>query len=456
MINNKSPLSTPDSYKGIKQAIWAYFFLLLFEGALRKWVLPGLATPLLIIRDPLALWIIICVWQKGLMPKSLYLSVMVIIGALGILTAMFLGHGNLAVAVFGARILLIQFPLIFAIGRIFNRDDVVKIGKVLLWISIPMAVLIALQFYSPQSAWVNIGIGGDTEGGGFSGAMGFFRPPGTFSFTNGNSLFFGLVATFVIYFWLNPKEVSRYLLIMASLAVMMAIPLSISRTLMFTIGVSLVFAVVGASRNSEYAGKIILASILLFGCVFLLSQLSFIQTSMNVLNSRFENASDSEGGLEGTLVTRYLGGMIRPFIDSSEQPFFGYGIGMGTSVGAQLVTGKVSYLIDEGECGRLFGEMGLIMGLGIILVRLGLCFKLLIFSYKNLVGGDMLPWILLSFGLLNIPQGQWSQPTSLGFSVLIGGLLFAAMRKTAPGLIMSENVVFQEGTVSHPIDLELS
>lgn len=100
--------------------------------------------------------------------------------------------------------------------------------------------------------------------------------------------------------------------------------------------------------------------------------------------------------------------------------------------------------------------MGLIMGLGIILVRLGLCFKLLIFSYKNLVGGDMLPWILLSFGLLNIPQGQWSQPTSLGFSVLIGGLLFAAMRKTAPGLIMSENVVFQEGTVSHPIDLELS
>ena len=39
-------------YAFIKKLIWAYFLLLLFEGALRKWFLPGLSQGLLIIRDP--------------------------------------------------------------------------------------------------------------------------------------------------------------------------------------------------------------------------------------------------------------------------------------------------------------------------------------------------------------------------------------------------------------------
>ena len=89
----------------------------------------------------------------------------------------------------------------FAIGAIFTVDDVIKVGKVTLWISIPMAVLIGLQFYSPQSAWVNRGVGGDESGAGFTGALGYFRPPGTFSFTNGNAFFFALVSHVCILFF---------------------------------------------------------------------------------------------------------------------------------------------------------------------------------------------------------------------------------------------------------------
>ena len=33
--------------------IWAYLWLLLFEGAIRKWIAPGLDAPLLVIRDPI-------------------------------------------------------------------------------------------------------------------------------------------------------------------------------------------------------------------------------------------------------------------------------------------------------------------------------------------------------------------------------------------------------------------
>ena len=41
----------------LRSLIWLYFWLLIFEGALRKWVAPALSAPLLVIRDPLVLLI---------------------------------------------------------------------------------------------------------------------------------------------------------------------------------------------------------------------------------------------------------------------------------------------------------------------------------------------------------------------------------------------------------------
>ena len=156
-----NPNKEIDKNQLIKRGIWVYFILLIIEGGLRKWVLPGLATPLLIVRDPVALWIICMALKKGLLPSSLFMSGMALIGMIGTFTAIFIGHGNLSIALFGARILLLHFPLIFVIGNIFNPRDVEKMGEILLYISLPMVLLIAAQFYSQQSAWVNRGIGGD-------------------------------------------------------------------------------------------------------------------------------------------------------------------------------------------------------------------------------------------------------------------------------------------------------
>src|ERR1700690_2343488 len=41
----------------LRRMIWLYFALLIAEGALRKWIVPSLSTPLLVIRDPLVLLI---------------------------------------------------------------------------------------------------------------------------------------------------------------------------------------------------------------------------------------------------------------------------------------------------------------------------------------------------------------------------------------------------------------
>src|SRR5665213_271521 len=131
-----------DSYPAIKNGIWFYFILLIFEGGLRKWVLPGLAAPLLIIRDPVAIWLIVMAWKRGLLKPNFSLSATFAISIIGLVTALLYGHGNLLVGIYGVRTLLLHFVVIFIIGNVFNRDDVLKIGKAMLWITIPMTVLL--------------------------------------------------------------------------------------------------------------------------------------------------------------------------------------------------------------------------------------------------------------------------------------------------------------------------
>jgi len=423
-----TPANDPNLW--LKRGIWIYFLLLIFEGALRKWFLPALATPLLVVRDPIAIWLIFTAWDKRLLPSSPLLNGMIGVGIAAILTALLFGHGNLFVAIFGARILLVHFPLIFVIGRVFDRADVLKLGNILLWLSIPMALLVALQFFSPQSAFVNRGVGGDTAGAGFSGAMGYLRPPGTFSFTNGTHLFFGLTGAFVLYFWLNPKGINKLMLCGATIGLIAVIPLSISRSLAFTLAVVAAFALFTVIRKPQNLIRVLLACIGFGVIMAVLGNFRFFQTATDAFVYRFTTASFSEGGLRGTLTGRFLGGILGSISKSLEQPFFGYGIGMGTNVGSMLLTGDRKFLIAEEEWGRLIGEMGALLGFSAIIIRLLLSLKLFAFSFRYLKEGETLPWILLGFGLTVIPQGQWAQPTALGFSVLIGGLIIASTRNT--------------------------
>ena len=412
----------------LKNGIWAYYLLLIFEGALRKWIFPGLSMPLLVVRDPLALWLVLLCWREGLLPKNGFLTAMVFVASVSVVTTIFLGHGNAAVAIYGARILLFHFPMIFVLASVFTREDVLQMGKMTLLISIPMTLLIAAQFFSPQSAFVNRGLGGDAEGGGFSGALNFMRPPGTFSFTNGVTLFYNLTSTFIFYFWLNPKGINRLLLIGATLALFASIPLSISRGLFFQVALTLVFTLLAVSRMPKYMGKMIMA--IIGGAIVLafLSNASAFQTAFGAFSARFETANEVEGGLQGVLIDRYMGGMFGALAESGDKPFFGYGLGMGTNVGAMLLTGKQIFLIAEGEWGRLIGEMGPLLGLAVIIIRVSLTTRIAFAAYRKMIAGDLLPWILASFGLMNLAQGGWAQPTSLGFGTLIGGLMMASLK----------------------------
>jgi hypothetical protein len=424
----EGPKKVVDENRSLKRGIWIYFLLLIFEGAFRKWFLPGLTTPLLVVRDPVAIWLIYMAWKRNLLPANIYLVGVVLIGFIGAYLAMVAGHGNLVVALYGARIFILHFPLIFVFGNVFTREDVEKMGIVTLLIAVPMAVLIAMQFHSPQSAWVNRGLGNDESGGGFVGTADFFRPPGTFSFTSGTSLFFGFVAPFVFYFWLHQKKVNRLLLIAASGALLASIPFSISRTLLGEVALTGVFTVIGIFRNPKHIGKVIISIVAGVALMAVLSQTKYFRAATGAFSDRFTTANEVEGGLvKGVIGDRFFGGLFGALQKSGDQPFLGLGIGMGTNVGSQLLAGGKVFLIDELEWGRLIGELGPLFGILLIFLRVALAFKLTIVSYQKLGSQDFLPWLLLSFVLIPLTQGQWATPTALGFAIVSAGLLVASL-----------------------------
>ncbi|MDT3404789.1 hypothetical protein [Mucilaginibacter terrae] len=423
----------------IKRWIWIYFWLLVFEGALRKWVLPFLATPLLIVRDPVAIILIIKAQNAGLFKVNGLVIVAWIVTILSFLMTMLVGHRNVYVAFFGARIMLLHFPIIFLIGAVFTREDVLRVGEIVMWLAIPMTVLMGLQFYSPQNAWVNRGIGGDEAGGGFAGAMGFFRPPGTFSFINGLVSFYGWVTAYVMFFWLDERPyIKKWLLFGITGCVVAAIPLSISRTFFFQVIVSGVFAAVIALRNPKISGKFMMAGASILILFTVLGKASFFQTGTAAFTERLTVANNAEGGAEGVFLGRFIGGLLGGLTENANVPFFGYGLGLGTNAGAKLQTGATKFLFNaEVEWGRVIGEMGFLLGVITIFCRVAVTFDMTLKSFAAIGKKDYLPWMLLSFILINVAQGQWAQPTSLGFGVFTGGLILALLRPVKRRVVSS-------------------
>lgn len=420
-------LSFSDPTQMIKLGIWLYLILYIFEGGLRKWILPGLAAPLLIIRDPVALWILVTAYRHRMFPNDWYVGVANFIALVGVLTAMSFGHGNLFVAIYGARTIFLHFPLMFLIGSMFTRKDVEQMGRVILWIALPMALLIALQFFSPQSALVNRGVGGDMEGAGFSGSGDFYRPSGTFSFTSGLVQYFSIVAVFVLYFFIRSERISKFLMIGSAAALLIAIPLSISRSLFFNFIIELMMLVMAVSFKTRHFKKMFTLVAIGMIALFVLSQTEFFQVSTAAFTDRFETANEVEGGIESVFLDRFLGGMLHALSESADRDFFGLGIGMGSNVGAQLLYGNAKvFLISEEEWGRIIGELGPLFGLLLIFLRVHFASSMAGKAFSSLRKENFLPWMLLGVAFLILLQGQWANSTSLGFSTLIGGMLMGA------------------------------
>src|SRR5262252_7456419 len=99
------------SLHNLRLLVWLYFWLLLWEGALRKWLLPSLSTPLLIVRDPVVLLIYAIAVAKGVFPFDRFV---LLIATLGIVSfgASLIVFDRLGIMAYGLRTNFLHLPLI--------------------------------------------------------------------------------------------------------------------------------------------------------------------------------------------------------------------------------------------------------------------------------------------------------------------------------------------------------
>ena len=422
----------PEPNLVLKRLLWLYFALLIIEGALRKWVLPQYSGPLLIVRDPVVLLIYFRAHRDGLFRRSPFLSALSVLAVaslfLLVVQSLMLKIPATVLA-YGFRTDFLHLPLIFLIPSILGKDDLLRLGKWVLLAAIPMALLMAYQFQSSPAAWINRtpGTGGGTQ---LIAALGKIRPPGTFSFVTGPVSFFALVTAVLLHGLKGGRgNYSRLLLVGAGLAVTLALAVSGSRGALIGVGIVLIAWLLGLTAAKQIESSawrmVILAAII----VAVMAQVDLFKEGAEVMTTRWEMATESERA-EGGMIGRVLRTLVAPIEMLPSIPILGSGLGVGTNVGATLLTGQAQFLLSEGEWGRIVLEMGPVLGGLFILFRIGLVLWLARQCLRCAMAGNVLPMLLFSACATSLLTGQIAQPTTLGFTTFVGGLCLAAIQLT--------------------------
>jgi len=405
----------------LKPLLWLYFLLLVLEGALRKWFLPGLAEPLLIVRDPVVLMIYALAFSSGVFPFRPAVLALVGFAVVSLGFALIVGTPPV-VAFYGLRINYLHVPLIFVMAQTLTHADVLRVGRAALWLTLGITALMLLQYSAGPSSPLNKGIGGG-EGGQLGGALGKVRPPGPFSFITGPMAWFPLATAFVVYGWINRGVYSRRLLLAATAAIVIAVPVSISRSLLFSVLIVVAFGLLTVARDVRRLGAVFLPLVL----VLILLQFAANQELTAAFSSRWEDSTVAGGGIGRTIVSRFFGEFTTAFNVLAGAPAFGHGIGLGSNVGARYTTGQITFLLAESEWSKILLELGPLLGLAFILYRCWLALHIVWNAWLGLLRtGDGLGWTLSGACVLLVLNGQWAPPTILGFAVFGAGLALAA------------------------------
>ncbi len=420
----------------IRRLVWVYFWLLIFEGALRKWVAPQLSNPLLIVRDPVLLLIFVLAIKARIFPTNgwvVSLGVIAVLSTLLTFVPLWPYVSPLRITLvsgFGFRSSFLHLPLIFIIPHVFDRDEIKRLGWWTLVLMVPMVVLMVAQFQTPPDSFLNRTAGG--EGEMMTSALGKVRTAGTFSFVIGVVAFFALATGYLIWAALRRDVYPIWLLAAAGGAMVIGVAVSGSRSVVAACAVvacSLLIILVLRRDAMNRFGQTLLITLVLGVIV---SQTPIFKEGANVLTTRFNEVAEAGDKAIGLGMVERMGDeFVEAYRIFKQAPFLGYGLGVGTNGGAKFLTGESTFLLSEAEWARVILESGPVLGLAFIIWRFALAVAIGLRCVSAVKAGHILPVLLYSSAFIPLLTGQFGQPTITGFAVLTTGLVLAALGATA-------------------------
>lgn len=434
--------------------VFLIYWLLIFEGALRKWGLPQLQEVFFFLRIPVTLLLYWVAFKYRCWPHTAWpLLLAYIFSAVAIVLVPFQiiagGYGPpyLLLAGYGWINYFFYVPLAFLIAEQFRKEDLDLLTRHTLWLTIPAALLVIMQFSAPATAVINLGSGlkESDQFQNLGAALGFVRPTGFFTSSAGQSQFVASAAALVLVGWLVPKRerpVGLVLLIAGTAAVLVLTAFSQSRGLFFQLGIVLLLGIAAGllTGRRRIIVRVVLWPPVLLGAAIALWPLLFPK-AYEVFLSRWIGAWGDE-----TQIFQYgiFGRMFHSFYAFLDYlpstPLIGYLLGFGGNASLRLDwvrlpsaaydwTGYGIWGLEGGWAVHLI-ELGLLAGLAFIVFRIGL----ILWAGWNACkcthySGHPLPVLLFGYAGMILLNGQITgQGTINGYAWMFLGFCLSAIR----------------------------
>jgi hypothetical protein len=430
-------MASPNYFKRLpflKKLFWFYFFLLIFEGTLRKWVVPQLSAPLLIVRDPVAIAIIWEAYRSHKWPSrwSAVISLMTLLLVGLFIVQIIAGDNPLIAGLFGLRSYLLPLPVMFIMSENLDDEDLHKLGTYTLLLLLPMTLLVLAQYLAPPGSFLNRGA---YEGGGqIAYTGGHVRPSGTFSFSIGLVEFDSVAGVVIFYAMFKEGFVKRWLLWASTFALVLSIPAAGARTLLVELGLTVGCMAIAAVMGVSQFGKLLRVIVPLVIVVILAAQLPVFSDAMQSMTKRVTEANEAEGGgsAEGTLIYRTFDPAVNAFQQAaSSNNWIGIGMGRGAAAIESLLHGE-KFTAGEYEFSRELVEMGPFAGTAFFLFKAFLAIVIFGGAIARVRDQEPLPLLLLPMAFTALFFGVPEQPTIQGFMVVSVAWCIAASKTRQP------------------------
>ena len=412
------------SVRSMTKLFFVSFWVIIFTGAVRKWLFPQVSVLYLLQDIPIGLAYLFALW-KGLFDRGYLLLGIALLSVIlvlqGLAQIIFSGL-NTFVAFVGFHNYLFYLPILIVFPLCLTEKYRRAFVRWYLLFSIPMCCLAIAQASSPTTAWVNK----TTEGEAF-GLPGtdVARVSGTFNFT----VFYGIWAAIAVALcmgeWLLPKERrairSQWLMILCTITVNLCHLVSGSRTAIALAGLAVLGGLVGATILGSMRAILAIASICVLIPIAAGMTYAISPTEFNIVVDRFtgkDYVSDSK--------LRVTDGLIG-FATVPQISLLGAGIGMGVDAAhvGSTDTYNFTYALAEQDSIRTVMELGTPVGLLYILTRIGFIFGMVFLSVLIVRAGSSPHVLPLSFCLLaQCYLGDLTRNASMSASQTMVGYAF--------------------------------
>lgn len=352
--------------KAWKLLLILFFVFVIIEGALRKWVAPGLATPLYLLKDGILLlafgaYIMSSRSRLTLLSSLRQTALPLLLGAYGfivLLQAFNLRSPSLVVSLFGVKSHVFYMSLLVLIPAVvaeLHRPHY-RLKQYIGFVAVPVLLLGIYQFSQSPGHWINRYVADTEYVGGIAGRP---RITGTFSYIAGMSTFLMFNISLGLGLTIAALWRRRDLLwIAAGLLTLTLIvaPMNGSRSVFYAFAIPLPFIAYQIVKKPGLSTRVALGAVGAF-----IVALGVMQTDLMdgwvAFMDRMERVGSGESRIERA---------IRGPLDAVDAAgLLGYGVGTTHQAASQLVpnrpagswlpTGRV-----ESQTTRLMLELGLI------------------------------------------------------------------------------------------------